>query len=253
VPGFRLPEESKEARAQCGVVPQLDNLDTTLTVEQNLLVFAHLYRIGRSERKAAIERALVMAKRSIGGTRASTSCRGIAASPADRASARAPPAREVLEIYGPPARLAEVEVEAGAAGMRTRGPGRASRSSALTGRTASRSRESGARPTWRTSSSSSPARRLRDRDRPGSRRTSGSARALSPDRRVGSRSRELLVVLEVEHVLIDGRADDLPAGLRHAVFGWAGWKDPARVLALVVFGLIMWRIAIHAMTRKLID
>jgi len=37
------------------------------------------------------------------------------------------------------------------------------------------------------------------------------------------------------------------------VFGWAGWKDPARVLALVVFGLIMWRIAIHAMTRKLID
>ena len=32
------------ARAQCGVVPQLDNLDVTLTVEQNLLVFAHLYR-----------------------------------------------------------------------------------------------------------------------------------------------------------------------------------------------------------------
>ena len=50
------------ARAQCGVVPQLDNLDTTLTVEQNLLVFAHLYRIRRSERREAIERALVMAK-----------------------------------------------------------------------------------------------------------------------------------------------------------------------------------------------
>ena len=30
-----------------GVVPQLDNLDVTLTVEQNLLVFTHLYRIGR--------------------------------------------------------------------------------------------------------------------------------------------------------------------------------------------------------------
>ena len=43
--GFRLPEQSKAARAQCGVSPQLDNLDTTLTVEQNLLVFTHLYRI----------------------------------------------------------------------------------------------------------------------------------------------------------------------------------------------------------------
>src|SRR5439155_8816293 len=48
--GFRLPAESKMARAQCGVTPQLDNLDTTLTVEQNLLVFAHLYRIERSDR-----------------------------------------------------------------------------------------------------------------------------------------------------------------------------------------------------------
>jgi lipooligosaccharide transport system ATP-binding protein len=59
--GFRLPEESKQARAQCGVVPQLDNLDVTLTVEQNLLVFAHLYRIARAERHEAIERALEMA------------------------------------------------------------------------------------------------------------------------------------------------------------------------------------------------
>jgi len=60
--GFRLPAESKAARAQCGVVPQLDNLDTTLTVAQNLLVFSHLYRIPRAERGDAIERALVMAK-----------------------------------------------------------------------------------------------------------------------------------------------------------------------------------------------
>ena len=59
--GFRLPEESKQARAQLGVTPQLDNLDVTLTVEQNLLVFAHLYRIGRADRRAAIERALEMA------------------------------------------------------------------------------------------------------------------------------------------------------------------------------------------------
>jgi lipooligosaccharide transport system ATP-binding protein len=60
--GFRLPEESKAARAECGVAPQLDNLDVTLTVEQNLLVFAHLYRIGRADRHEAIERALDMAK-----------------------------------------------------------------------------------------------------------------------------------------------------------------------------------------------
>jgi lipooligosaccharide transport system ATP-binding protein len=59
--GFVLPGESKQARAQCGVVPQLDNLDTTLTVEQNLRVFTHLYRVPRKERRAAIERALRMA------------------------------------------------------------------------------------------------------------------------------------------------------------------------------------------------
>jgi lipooligosaccharide transport system ATP-binding protein len=60
--GHRLPGDSKAARAACGVVPQLDNLDTTLTVEQNLRVFAHLYRLGRAERRPAIERALDMAK-----------------------------------------------------------------------------------------------------------------------------------------------------------------------------------------------
>ncbi len=59
--GFQLPGESKAARAQCGVSPQLDNLDTTLTVEQNLLVFTHLYRVARAERREAIERALRMA------------------------------------------------------------------------------------------------------------------------------------------------------------------------------------------------
>jgi lipooligosaccharide transport system ATP-binding protein len=59
--GFRLPEESKQARAQLGVSPQLDNLDVSLTVEQNLLVFTHLYRIGRHDRRDAIERALEMA------------------------------------------------------------------------------------------------------------------------------------------------------------------------------------------------
>ena len=59
--GFTLPGESKMARSQCGVVPQLDNLDTTLTVEQNLRVFAHLYRIGRAESRGAIDRAIGIA------------------------------------------------------------------------------------------------------------------------------------------------------------------------------------------------
>src|ERR687887_2227856 len=60
--GYRLPQESKQARAECGVVPQLDNLDVTLTAEQNLLVFAHLYRVPRRERRAAVERALGVAR-----------------------------------------------------------------------------------------------------------------------------------------------------------------------------------------------
>jgi lipooligosaccharide transport system ATP-binding protein len=59
--GFRLPEDSKQARAEMGVVPQLDNLDVSLTVEQNLLVFAHLYRVPGGQRRAAIERALSLA------------------------------------------------------------------------------------------------------------------------------------------------------------------------------------------------
>jgi lipooligosaccharide transport system ATP-binding protein len=59
--GYELPRESKAARARSGVVPQLDNLDVTLTVEQNLLVFTHLYRVGRADRRAAIERALRIA------------------------------------------------------------------------------------------------------------------------------------------------------------------------------------------------
>jgi lipooligosaccharide transport system ATP-binding protein len=195
--GFRFPHESKAARAQCGVVPQLDNLDVTLTVEQNLLVFTHLYRIGRAERREAIERALQMAnltdrrdtkvnKLSGGMRRRLLIARALVHRPrlvlldeptvgldpqvrqeiwalidalrsagatilmsthyieeaqrlADTvlilshgsAVAAGPPAelvvehagREVLEVYGPPARLAEVEADAAAAGMRTRRTG----------------------------------------------------------------------------------------------------------------------------------
>ena len=195
--GFKLPGESKQARAQLGVAPQLDNLDTTLTVEQNLLVFSHLYRIDRCDRKEAIERALVMSKlverrgdrvdKLSGGMRRrlliarslihrprlvlmdeptvgldpqvrqelwalidllrsdgttilmSTHYIEEAQRLADTvmimshgtAVASGTPSelvlehagREVVEVYGPPGRLAEVEAEAGSAGLRTRRTG----------------------------------------------------------------------------------------------------------------------------------
>ncbi len=195
--GFRLPGESKAARAQCGVTPQLDNLDVTLTVHQNLLVFAHLYRIPRAERPEAIERALKMAnlvdrrdtrvdKLSGGMRRRLLIARSLihqprlvlldeptvgldpqvrqelwalidklrsegttilmsthyieeaqrladtvlimshgssvaAGSPSELVLEHA--GHEVLEVYGPPARLAEVASEAGEAGLRTRRTG----------------------------------------------------------------------------------------------------------------------------------
>src|SRR5471030_894570 len=56
--GYRLPGESKQARMEMGVVPQLDNLDVELTARQTLTVFARLYRVPRSERRAAVDRAL---------------------------------------------------------------------------------------------------------------------------------------------------------------------------------------------------
>jgi lipooligosaccharide transport system ATP-binding protein len=195
--GFTLPGESKQARARCGVVPQLDNLDTTLTVEQNLLVFTHLYRVPRHERREAIERSLELAKLadrrgdrvdklSGGMRRRLLIARALVHRPqlvlldeptvgldpqvrqelwalidalrsegttllmsthyieeAERladtvlimshgtAVAAGPPSelvrehagREALEVYGPPARLAEVEGEAVAAGLRTRRTG----------------------------------------------------------------------------------------------------------------------------------
>lgn len=58
--GMDLPKQSKLARARMGVVPQLDNLDVDVTVEQNLAVFARLYRAPNVP--AAVDRALEIAR-----------------------------------------------------------------------------------------------------------------------------------------------------------------------------------------------
>jgi len=58
--GYELPRESKEARARMGVVPQLDNLDIDVTVEENLKVFARLYRV--EDLNEAVDRALALAR-----------------------------------------------------------------------------------------------------------------------------------------------------------------------------------------------
>ena len=59
--GFRIPDESKQARAAMGVVPQLDNLDVELSCRQVLTVFARLYRVPPADRAAAVQRALQLA------------------------------------------------------------------------------------------------------------------------------------------------------------------------------------------------
>lgn len=59
--GLTLPRQSKLARARMGVVPQDDNLDEDLTVGQAVEVFASLYRVPRSERAAAVDKALGIA------------------------------------------------------------------------------------------------------------------------------------------------------------------------------------------------
>src|SRR5918995_7063489 len=43
--GYELPGQSKPARSEMGGVPQLDKLDVDVTVEDNLAVYARLYRV----------------------------------------------------------------------------------------------------------------------------------------------------------------------------------------------------------------
>ena len=58
--GYEIPREGKRARAEMGVVPQLDNLDVDVTVADNLRVFARLYRV--EDVGAAVDRALALAR-----------------------------------------------------------------------------------------------------------------------------------------------------------------------------------------------
>jgi lipooligosaccharide transport system ATP-binding protein len=58
--GHELPAEAKQARALMGVVPQLDNLDVDVAVEDNLAVFARLYRV--SDVRAAVDYGLKLAR-----------------------------------------------------------------------------------------------------------------------------------------------------------------------------------------------
>ncbi len=58
--GHELPGDAKAARAEMGVVPQLDNLDVDVTVEDNLAVYARLYRV--NDVGAAVDRALDLAR-----------------------------------------------------------------------------------------------------------------------------------------------------------------------------------------------
>jgi lipooligosaccharide transport system ATP-binding protein len=55
-----LPAQAKEARALMGVVPQLDNLDVDVSVQDNLAVFARLYRV--KDVRAAVDRGLELAR-----------------------------------------------------------------------------------------------------------------------------------------------------------------------------------------------
>ena len=58
--GHELPKDAKAARAEMGVVPQLDNLDVDVTVEDNLAVYARLYRV--DDVGAAVDKALDIAR-----------------------------------------------------------------------------------------------------------------------------------------------------------------------------------------------
>ncbi len=58
VAGFDVHSSAARVRAEIGYVPQLVSVDGTLTAYENLLVFAKIYGVPRSERRARIDQAL---------------------------------------------------------------------------------------------------------------------------------------------------------------------------------------------------
>ena len=58
VAGFDVQRRSARVRAAIGYVPQLVSVDGTLTAYENLLIFAKLYGVPRTERRARIAAAL---------------------------------------------------------------------------------------------------------------------------------------------------------------------------------------------------
>ena len=60
--GHPLPAESKAARARCGVVPQVDDLDDELTVAETLGVYSRFHGIPRRDRDGAVQRGLAIAR-----------------------------------------------------------------------------------------------------------------------------------------------------------------------------------------------
>jgi ABC-2 type transport system ATP-binding protein len=73
VAGFDVQSRAARVRAEIGYVPQLVSVDGTLTAYENLLIFAKLYGVPRSERRARIADALELvglgeaAHRRVGG------------------------------------------------------------------------------------------------------------------------------------------------------------------------------------------
>ena len=59
--GFQLPASRRWPARSAASCRSSTTSTSTLTVEQNLRVFAHLYRVGRAERRAAIDRAIGIA------------------------------------------------------------------------------------------------------------------------------------------------------------------------------------------------
>jgi lipooligosaccharide transport system ATP-binding protein len=59
--GLPVPEQSRQARARVGVVPQTDSLDPDFTVTENLLIFARYFGIPASQAQARVPELLAFA------------------------------------------------------------------------------------------------------------------------------------------------------------------------------------------------